>query len=93
MRLRSRRDLVVSARIVSKSDSKESQELVVADDGSIPTEQISRLGLHLAAHLRVMAQTSTPTRSIAGRLTNWPDLAWEDFGRAIPLAQTDTSRP
>ena len=75
------------------SGGEESQELVVADDGSIPAEQISRLGLRPGTHLRVVPQTSAPTGSIAGRLTSWPDLAWEDFERASRLAQADAGRP
>lgn len=79
--------------VVSVSGGEESQELVVADDGSIPAEQISRLGLRPGTHLRVVPEPLAPTGSIAGRLTSWPDLAWEDFERASRLAQADAGRP
>ena len=75
------------------SGGEESQELVVADDGSIPAEQISRLGLRPGMHLRAVLEPLAPTGSIAGRLTSWPDLEWEDFERASILAQADAGRP
>lgn len=68
-------------------------ELVVADDGSIPAEQITRLGMWPGMHLRVVAEQPPDTKgSISGRLTSWPDLTWEDFERASQLAQADLHR-
>lgn len=71
----------------------EGHELVVADDGSIPAEQIRRLGVRPGTHLRVVAEQTPRTEdSIAGRLTSWPELTWEDFERASRLAQADLRR-
>ena len=67
-------------------------ELVVAPDGSIPADQLKRLGVGPGAHLRVV---QTPARSsgssLAGSLPDFPDLTWEDFERASQLAQDDLS--
>lgn len=71
----------------------EGHELVVADDGSIPAEQISRLGVRPGTHLRVVSeQPSDEVGSIAGRLAAWPEVTWEDFQRASRLAQADLGR-
>jgi hypothetical protein len=35
----------------------EGHELVVADDGSIPADQVARLGLRPGSHLRVVVET------------------------------------
>jgi hypothetical protein len=70
----------------------EGQELVVAPDGSIPAEQVARLGVEPGAHLRVVSEPGQARgSSIAGRLT-WPDLPWEDFERASLLARADVHR-
>lgn len=78
---------------MSAAPGPEGHELVVADDGSIPAEQITRLGLQPGTHLRVVAE---PPRadgaSIAGKLTTWPDVSWEDFQRASELAHGDLRR-
>lgn len=52
---------------MSAADVPEDYELVVADDGSIPAEQITRLGLGPGAHLRVVpaSTASTPKRKTA----------------------------
>jgi hypothetical protein len=54
---------------MSTADVPEDHELVVAADGSIPAEQIARLGLGPGAHLRVVAETpaasSSPRRKTA----------------------------
>lgn len=69
-------------------------ELVVADDGSIPAEQIARLGVGPGTHLRVVADEPPAAQgSIAGRLTSWPDVSWEDFERASQLARSDLGHP
>lgn len=78
---------------MSMASGPEGHELVVADDGSIPAEQITRLGMRPGTHLRVVAeQPPEPESSIAGRLANWPDVTWEDFDRASQLAQADLDR-
>jgi hypothetical protein len=75
---------------MSMASGPDSHELVVADDGSIPAEQIERLGMRPGTHLRVVVeQPPAPEGSIAGRLTSWPDVSWEDFERASQLAQAD----
>jgi hypothetical protein len=67
-------------------------ELVVAPDGSIPADQLKRLGVEPGAHLRVV---QTPARrsggSFAGSLPDFPALTWQDFQRASHLAQRDLS--
>lgn len=40
------------------------EELVVADDGSIPAEQLARLGLRPGAHLRVVETTAEEGDSV-----------------------------
>ncbi len=42
---------------MSSADA-EGHELVVADDGSIPADQVARLGLRPGSHLRVVLETS-----------------------------------
>jgi hypothetical protein len=43
--------------------------------------------------LRVVAQQPSEVNgSIAGLLTSWPDLTWEECERASHLAQTDLDR-
>jgi len=69
-------------------------ELVVAADGSIPADQLKRLGVGPGAHLRVVETPATTpaTRkggSLAGSLPNFPDVTWEDFERASKLARED----
>lgn len=70
------------------------RELVVADDGSIPADQIERLGLRPGAHLRVVvAAQEGGGGTIAGSLTDFPDLNWQDFERASELARHDAGSP
>jgi len=65
-------------------------ELVVADDGSIPAEQLARLGVAPGAHLRVVqAAAAEPADSFAGSLPDFPDLSWEDFQRGSELARSE----
>jgi hypothetical protein len=77
---------------VSATDPTPEAELVVADDGSIPAEQLAHLGIRPGTHLRVVA---TPERAgdtgLAGSLPNLPDVDWEDFERASELARHDAS--
>lgn len=79
--------------IMSLASDQESQELIVAADGSIPAEQVSRLGVPPGTHLRVVAeQPPEAESSIAGRLTGRPEMSWEDFERASRIAQADLER-
>lgn len=66
------------------------KELVVAEDGSIPADQLARLGLRPGAHLRVVeAPVSTESDELEGSLPDLPDLDWEDFERGSELARHD----
>lgn len=62
-------------------------ELIVAPDGSIPAEQLERLGVSPGTHLRVI-QTDQPG-ALAGSLPKLPDLTWEEFEQASALAAHD----
>ncbi|MBS1848697.1 MAG: hypothetical protein JST73_10510 [Actinobacteria bacterium] len=65
-------------------------ELIVSQDGSIPADQIARLGLCPGAHLRVVtAASGDEPRSLAGSLPEFPDLSWEAFEKGSDLAQRD----
>jgi hypothetical protein len=67
-------------------------ELIVAPDGSIPADQLKRLGVHPGAHLRVVETAAARSGgSIAGSLSHLSDVSWEDFQRASELAQQDLS--
>jgi hypothetical protein len=75
---------------MSTASGPDGHELVVADDGSIPAEQIARLGVGPGTHLRVVADKLPAAQgSIAGRLTSWPEVSWRDFERASQLARAD----
>jgi len=66
-------------------------ELVVAKDGSIPTDQLAALGPRPGA-LHVLASPSAVIRAgIAGALTDFPDITLEDFVEASALATRDHS--
>ena len=67
-------------------------ELVVANDGSIPANQLASLGLRPDAHLRVVeSPPAGAPSSIAGTLPDFPDIPWEDFEKASALAIQDLS--
>ena len=67
-------------------------ELVVADDGTIPAEQLRNFGFLPGAHLRVVEATGEPISDrLAGSLPDLPDLEWEDFERGSELARRDAS--
>lgn len=68
---------------VSAASEPAGHDLVVAPDGSIPADQLARLGVAPGAHLRVV-QTS-----LAGSLPDFPDLTWEEFEHASALAKRD----
>lgn len=76
---------------MSSVDPKPEKELVVADDGSIPAEQLTRLGLRPGAHLRVVETTAEEGDSVEleGSLPDFPELTWEDFERGSELARRD----
>lgn len=68
----------------------EGHELVVAEDGSIPAEDLARLGLAPGAHLRVLpAERETPDEEFYGSLAGFPEPSWEDFERASAVARED----
>jgi len=72
---------------VSALDPIAETELVVAEDGSIPADQLAGLGLKPGAHLRVVAADQAP--GLAGSLPDLPDLDWDAFERASDLSQQD----
>ncbi len=76
--------------IVSAANDHIGHELVVASDGSIPADQLARLGVAPGSHLRVVETTPVVSvDALAGSLSDFPDLTWEDFERASELAQHD----
>jgi hypothetical protein len=78
---------------MSVASGHEDHELVVAEDGSIPAEQIRWLGVRPGTHLRVVAEQAPEAESsIAGRSAGWPEVSWEGFERASRLAQDDLGR-
>lgn len=75
---------------MSAAGESGSHELVVAEDGSIPADQLALLGLRPGAHLRVVeAGPVGQADLLAGSLPDFPDLAWEDFERGSELARRD----
>lgn len=77
---------------MTTADGFEGHELVVADDGSIPAEQLRSLGVPAGTHLRVVETAQgRPSDSVAGSLPDFPDLGWEDFERASDLARGDAA--
>lgn len=78
---------------VSATDPIVGKDLVVADDGSIPADQIARHGLRPGALLRVIESGSVAGEpsSLAGSLPDFPDLDWAAFERGSTLARSDLS--
>jgi hypothetical protein len=78
--------------IVAAADQTAAADLVVADDGSIPAEQLTRLGIGPGTRLLVVP---TPDRSggpgLAGSMPEFPEVDWDDFERASELARHDAS--
>jgi hypothetical protein len=67
-------------------------EMVVANDGSIPASQLASLGLPPGTHLRVVESSPADAPShIAGSISDFPDISWEDFEKASALATQDLS--
>jgi hypothetical protein len=90
-RLRSRVSAVARAKIAYMTAVNEDTyyELNVAPDGSIPADQLKRLGVGPGTHLRVVAITVTRLGgSFAGSLPDFPDVTWEDFERANQPSKT-----
>jgi hypothetical protein len=79
--------------LVSAVDPTSEKELVVAEDGSIPADQLASLGLRPGAHLRVVETDQPPvaTPGLAGSLPDLPDLDWDDFERESELAWQDVT--
>jgi hypothetical protein len=77
---------------MSTPDVSEGFELVVAADGSIPADQLARLGLRPGTHLQVVAERSVqPPGRLGSSLPDLPELSWEDFKRGSDLARHDLS--
>jgi hypothetical protein len=77
---------------VSNADHDQGDDLVVAPDGSIPADQLSRLGLRPGTHLRVVkVEGEQHTGRLEGSLPEFPDINWEDFERASELAKRDVA--
>jgi len=76
---------------VSAVDPTGGKELVVAEDGSIPADQLARLGLGPGAHLRVVAagKSAREDSELAGSLPDFPDVDWDAFQAASDLARRD----
>ncbi len=65
----------------------------MADDGSIPADQIARLGLRPGAHLWVIVNDPPDGEpgGLAGSMPDFPDLDWEAFERGSTLVRSDLS--
>ena len=77
---------------MSRADATASDgaELIVAVGGSIPADQVVRLGLRPGARLRVATAASDhEPPPVVGSLPEFPDLCWEDFEKGSNLAQHD----
>jgi hypothetical protein len=73
---------------MSSANASEGWELVVGPDGSIPAEQLSRLGVSPGAHLRVVPEPAQGAdkagKSLAGRLRErFDDDAVDRFDAAL----------
>ena len=65
---------------MSAASEHTDHELVVAADGSIPADQLARLGVAPGAHLRVVpAGPAGSINTLAGSLSDFSDLTWEDL--------------
>ena len=78
---------------MSVTDPIIGKELVVAADGSIPADQIARLGFRPGAHLGVIESgpAASEPSGLAGSLPDFPDLDWDAFKRGSNLARSDLS--
>ncbi len=76
--------------VMTAANENIDHELVVAPDGSIPADQLKRLGVGPGTHLRVVeTPVSRVGGSFAGSLPDFPEVTWEDFERASQLARED----
>lgn len=77
--------------VMSTADPTDQHELVVDNDGSIPADQLARLGLGPGAHLRVVEarREAGQPDGLYGSLPDLPDLDWRAFARASDLARSD----
>jgi hypothetical protein len=83
---------LVTLGVMSAASEHAGHELIVAADGSIPADQLARLGVAPGAHLRVVhTAPAGSAHNLAGSLSGFPDLTWEDFERVSELAQHDLS--
>ncbi len=78
---------------MSTANAPEGHELIVGADGSIPADQVARLGLRPGAHLRVVPEPAREHKRFGGSMPNLPDLSWEDFERGSELARGDMHLP
>ncbi len=74
---------------MSSAESPQYGDVVVGIDGSIPTDQLVKLGLRPGAHLRVVVVPDAQRDTIAGALPELSEVAWEDFEAASNAAQGD----
>jgi len=59
--------------VVSAASEHTEHELVVAADGRIPADQLTRLGVEPGAHLRVVrTEPAESVASLAGSLSDFP---------------------
>lgn len=78
--------------VVSAASEHPAHDLIVAADGSVPADQLARLGVAPGTHLRVVqSEPGGLAGTPAGSLSDFPDLTWEDFERASELARHDVS--
>ncbi len=82
-------------RPVSTRDPSDEFELVVAEDGSIPADQLARLGIRPGSRLHLFeahGPSGSAPPNLAGSLPDLPDIDWDDFQRASEQARQDHAR-
>jgi hypothetical protein len=72
---------------VSADDDVVHIELVVADDGGNPAEQLRPPGCSPSIGLQVSSALLDARQTLAGSLSDFPDLEWQDFERGSELAR------
>ena len=75
----------------SAEEHKESLELIVAADGSIPADQLAKFGVRPGQHVRVVEEREHKPKKerLGGSIPDLGQLTWEDFERGSELAQHD----